>query len=750
MCLSFLLALYGCGSETSDQNPDLEIQPKEIEISGPTTVTVFLGELTSNPLDITEGLNVNYSSRNEMIASIDNEGNIEAVSIGKTSIIAKYGSQKYEYKIEVISNQVNFVAKIGKQNTKIVPPGNFEGLNVFSSRDRDCDFIDYAECELGFKHIFNEVPVLIDSVNLNNSGAVKVSFKNFESTSIISPKLYKGRGHQIVEFNGRLWNVENKESSINAVAEIWSSANGLDWELETNTPGFSARIGHQVIVHDSKLWLIGGRDETGSKNDVWSSSDGVSWNLIVEEAEFSKRYHHEALSFNGRIWVIGGTFNSTPDGQVWSSLDGVVWNHESNIPRRYKHRVIKYKDHIVVVGGSTGISLSSSTALNDVWASSDGINWTELTEDADFKSRFAHELFVFEGALYLLGGHDGSLGQFWKTDIWRTDDGASWSLVTEDAGFFGRTFFQSLVFDNKIWSFGGYDQDWTWFSEDAENWFQSSSETKEQFLTGRAASFRGKLWNIKRNSNEIWTSNNGLDWFIGSIIPDMSKRRHSIMLEHNDSLWLLGGYDENSGSLNDVWVSSNGDDWQKVSDNFPGFTNYYEATTHKGKIYIVLKEDTGNQFNKVYSSADGIEWVERTPQAEFSSRSFFKVTSYQGKIWLIGGDETTDIWSSEDGEIWTLEAEDPEFGNINHYVLKTFKDRLLLITDEVVWQSTDGINWTLLDSDPAYPTLVWLNVLIHDQELLFIENNRPTFWSSENGSDWRINRRVPFSFETIK
>ena len=40
--------------------------------------------------------------------------------------------------------------------------------------------------------------------------------------------------------------------------------------------------------------------------DVWSSADGQNWSLETDEAGWGGREDHQALSHNGRLYVLGG------------------------------------------------------------------------------------------------------------------------------------------------------------------------------------------------------------------------------------------------------------------------------------------------------------------------------------------------------------------------------------------------------------------------------------------------------------
>ena len=76
-----------------------------------------------------------------------------------------------------------------------------------------------------------------------------------------------GRGLAGVVFKNRMY-IMGKSS------DVWSTTNGKnDWRLETSSAEFGNRKGHDAIVYDGRLWVVGGE----GKADAWSSADGISW-----------------------------------------------------------------------------------------------------------------------------------------------------------------------------------------------------------------------------------------------------------------------------------------------------------------------------------------------------------------------------------------------------------------------------------------------------------------------------------------
>ncbi len=89
----------------------------------------------------------------------------------------------------------------------------------------------------------------------------------------------------------------------------------------------------------------------------------------------------------------------------------------------------------------------------DVWYSTDGINWTQATGSAPWQIRSNHVTVVFDGKMWLLGGWQGdaTAGGGTKNDVWYSTDGANWTQVTSSAPWGRRTSHSAVVHDGKIW-----------------------------------------------------------------------------------------------------------------------------------------------------------------------------------------------------------------------------------------------------------------------------------------------------------
>ena len=139
-----------------------------------------------------------------------------------------------------------------------------------------------------------------------------------------------------VTFAGRLWRMGGfvvQGSQVLPIGEIWSSADGRTWTLATAAPAWRPRGGGALVVHNGRLWLLGGTRQRNEGDqpalgDVWSTENGVDWTEVAANAPWKPRAFHSVIVHNGRLWVMGGGHwgkNPMFYGDVWSSLDGIKW-----------------------------------------------------------------------------------------------------------------------------------------------------------------------------------------------------------------------------------------------------------------------------------------------------------------------------------------------------------------------------------------------------------------------------------------
>ncbi|GAB5524871.1 MAG: hypothetical protein Roseis2KO_27430 [Roseivirga sp.] len=294
------------------------------------------------------------------------------------------------------------------------------------------------------------------TVNLND--VVEVNWTEANS-NVAFGELY---GHEIVNLNGVLHCIGGI-SGTTRVNNVWSSVNGTTWtQVNTGNNIFSPRNGFQAVVFNNKIWVIGGFTDGGRSDEIWSSADGATWTKANTTGIFTPRADHAAVVFNNKIWVVGGSDGAFKN-EVWSSTDGSTWVQETTIGNifsaRSGHTLTVFNGSMVLIGGADLDSQQLLRQRNDIWSSTDGINWTEISVTGTlFSERWIHGATVHDNLLWVIGGDDQTGFRF--NDVWTSADGGmTWTQQSSTPIFEVRDQMALFVFNNKLWVSGGSNND---------------------------------------------------------------------------------------------------------------------------------------------------------------------------------------------------------------------------------------------------------------------------------------------------
>jgi len=175
--------------------------------------------------------------------------------------------------------------------------------------------------------------------------------------------------HHTVAHDGRIWVMGGQTTPQFAPAvqeevfhnDVWYTEDGVEWTRVLEHAPWSARgmIGG-AAVKDGRIWILGGGtyDTTNFPrnyyNDVWSSADGVNWQRHTEAAPWEPRQYHEVAVFDGRLWVMEGYDGRGNRNDVWYSSDGATWREVPETPWAPRHAasVFVYDDALWMVAGN--------------------------------------------------------------------------------------------------------------------------------------------------------------------------------------------------------------------------------------------------------------------------------------------------------------------------------------------------------------------------------------------------------------
>ena len=176
--------------------------------------------------------------------------------------------------------------------------------------------------------------------------------------------------HYTVVFRGRIWVIGGQTmpafaaSSERFYRDIWTTTDGVRWEqVLPREPYWSARgmIGG-AAVHNGRIWILGGgtydtpaTPQRKFYNDVWSSADGVDWQCHTKAAPWTPRQYHDVAVWDGRLWVLEGYHGQGGNRKdVWHSADGVHWEEVPDTPWKPRHAASVYvhAGHLWMVAGN--------------------------------------------------------------------------------------------------------------------------------------------------------------------------------------------------------------------------------------------------------------------------------------------------------------------------------------------------------------------------------------------------------------
>jgi|LSQX01.1.fsa_nt_gb hypothetical protein len=299
-----------------------------------------------------------------------------------------------------------------------------------------------------------------------------------------------------------------------------------DWQLEVEHAEWAPRDSCGEVVHDGRIWIMGGWFDSYSAGptDVWSSADGLTWSLTTPSAGWRHGDLPTTVAHDGKMWLMGGWYRGRLEGasasnEVWASADGATWecvNAAAPWSPRLGAAGVVFRDRIWLLGGGERYFDGDSGDLcNDVWHSADGVTWELATAQAPWAPRAFHAALVFNDRLWVFGGGDYLPEYLGYNDVWSSADGVEWTLETERAAWDSRIWFSAVVYRGCMWLLGGWAND------------------------------------PYRNFDDVWYSADGVQWHELKTKAIWSPRHEHSVWVFDDRIWLAAG---NAWPLvNDVW-----------------------------------------------------------------------------------------------------------------------------------------------------------------------------------------------------
>lgn len=298
--------------------------------------------------------------------------------------------------------------------------------------------------------------------------------------------------HASCVFDSKVW-ISGGYNGTSYLNDVWYSSDGITWTCANASPAFTARAGHGMEALGSKMFVIGGYNGTAAPNDtyaskwdVWESTDGITWTLTTDTPAWKGTYAYSgdpyglsyfgSMTGDGYVWLTGGYqyldhFGSRICGNdVWASDDGVTWTDSGNCPQYifppssgstgWEKQENEWMS-IAFVGGK-GIYTGSGTtsrypSAGTAYSSYAGTEWTTRTTTGYWEPRSDFGLVYLDSKLILMGGYGSD--SLYHRDVWySSDEGTTWSEYS-DANWSIRKGLTAEVMGTTIYVTGGFGPD---------------------------------------------------------------------------------------------------------------------------------------------------------------------------------------------------------------------------------------------------------------------------------------------------
>jgi hypothetical protein len=209
---------------------------------------------------------------------------------------------------------------------------------------------------------------------------------------------------------------------------------------------------------------------------------------------------------------------------------------------------------------------------DDLW-SFDGCIW-KRESDVPFKNRVLHSSGVLNGRLWVYGGQRVDYGGHsfndvsLYTDAWSTDDMENWTSHNITAGVLPRSaIIGDITFNGQIVLLGGgiypvHDY-------------------------------------VRETNSEVLVSDNGIDFYRISDAPWEKRMYHSV-IEYKGYVFVIGGYNEDKGNLDDIWYTADIIHWYRI-ETPPSFIARHAVTAWvEGDVLRIGFGSASNPLNDVW------------------------------------------------------------------------------------------------------------------------------------------------------
>ena len=277
---------------------------------------------------------------------------------------------------------------------------------------------------------------------------------------------------------------------------MWLPTAGDVWSkhsLSAAVPGASVTA---MVPFKNRLWAL------GDEMQLWTSADGIEW---TEETHTTPAVSPAAqmLARSGRLILIAGWQYPAPNyyRQVWQSTDGKNWSLLTNAAPFSATNL----NQVVDLNGKSLVFAASDAdgTTPEVWSSSDGASWTRVLADAPYAPRLGYRVIVHNNLAHANAGETSLSSSTFASDAWSSPDGAVWTYVPSDDTLPKQTFGPGVSIGGEMRLYpGSFSLHDVWCSSDGGTWQQRSSDVPN----GAFAVLSGTVFVVGNSKSRYWSN----------------------------------------------------------------------------------------------------------------------------------------------------------------------------------------------------------------------------------------------------
>ena len=248
-----------------------------------------------------------------------------------------------------------------------------------------------------------------------------------------------------------------------------SSSDATTWTLQSS--GVTSTL--FGISYNNGLFVA-----TGTSGTVLNSNDGIDWTDHTSTSN-TPHFFKDNAYLNNMYWAVND------NGSIFSSSDGKIWTS--------KYKGNKDGFYSITYGNNKYVAVGSSSGLLNIIKSSDGNNWTTVTNSINrynlYKVIFANDIFIAVG---------------WAGLIVTSSDSDNWTLQTSGTN----QHLGSIVYGGNLFVAVG-SSGTVITSSDGSSWESQTSITSNGLI---GVTYGNGKYVAVGTSGTIISSSDGINW----------------------------------------------------------------------------------------------------------------------------------------------------------------------------------------------------------------------------------------------